>query len=74
MITISTTTRTYGVRLVRYDDVRCLSTDTKPAAKIHNGSTCVEVDTGKKYLFDGDSKTWNEITGSAIISANGVDF
>ena len=56
------------------NDVRCLSTDVKPTENIPNGSTCIEIDTGKKYLFDEAEKVWNEISGSAIISASGVDF
>lgn len=42
-------------------DIRCLSTDTKPTANIPNGSTCIEIDTGKVYMYDIDSDTWNEI-------------
>ena len=55
-------------------DVRCLSTDAKPTADIPNGSTCIEIDTGKKYLFDGAASTWHEVSSSTIVSATGVDF
>ena len=44
-----------------FNDVRCLSTDTKPLTGIKNGSTLIEIDTGKKYLFDALSKAWNEV-------------
>lgn len=44
--------------LAPYYDVRCLSTDEKPVDNIRNGSTLIEIDTGVKYLFDADSKTW----------------
>ena len=41
-----------------------LSTDTKPTElngqTIGNGSTYIEMDTGKLYFFDADSKTWKE--------------
>lgn len=57
-----------------YNDVRCLSTDAKPINNIKNGSTLIEIDTGKKYLFDGATKTWIEVNSSAAISANGVSF
>lgn len=46
-------------------EVRCLSTDTKPTEvngkTIENGSQLIEIDTGKIYLYDADSKTWNEV-------------
>lgn len=41
-------------------DVRLLSTDEKPIQNIHNGSTCIEMDTGKIYMFDEDNFTWRE--------------
>ena len=39
-------------------DVRCRSTDTKPTEGIPNGSTCIEIDTGKLFLFDATSGEW----------------
>ena len=48
----------YGVWV---HDVRCLSTDTKPTEGIHNGSTLLEMDTGKMYMFDKDNEQWREI-------------
>lgn len=35
-----------------------LSTDEKPVDGVGNGSTFVEMDTKKFYIFDEDSKTW----------------
>lgn len=64
-----------------------LSTDTKPTdsiegIKIQNGSSFRELDTGKKFLFDAENTTWNEVSsgggggGSILIeksiTANGV--
>ena len=48
----------YGVWV---HDVRCLSTDTKPTEGINNGSTLLEMDTGKMYMFDKDNEQWREI-------------
>ena len=60
-----------------YNDVRCLSTDEKPTENIKNGSTLVEMDTGKGYLFDADGKAWRQIPqGSSVVinPASGVSF
>lgn len=43
------------------EEVRCLSTDEKPTEKIHNGSTCIEIDTGNLYIFDKSSEEWKAI-------------
>lgn len=48
-----------------YGELRGLSTDTKPTEtkdgkKIGNGSVFIEINTGKLFFFDGDSKTWKE--------------
>lgn len=53
---------------------RGLSTDTKPTPTSEatteggkvikpnlNGSTYFEIDTGKLFMFDGDSETWKEL-------------
>ena len=69
MITLNT--HVNGV--IPWDEVRCKSTDQKPT-KVRNGSVCIEVDTGKKFLFDGDSKQWTEISSSVIATATGVEF
>ena len=46
-------------------ELRGLSTDDKPTSigekYIGNGTMFIEIDTGKIYLFDLDSKTWKEI-------------
>ena len=46
-------------------ELRGLSTDTKPTEigtnKIDNGSTFIEIDTGKVYLFDLENELWKEI-------------
>ena len=36
------------------------STDSKPTTNIVNGSSFMEVDTGKYYLFNEGSSTWVE--------------
>lgn len=40
------------------------STDNKPTTGIMNGSTAIEVNTGKKYVFDEESGDWTEIASS----------
>lgn len=46
-------------------ELRGKSTDTKPTkigeSEVGNGSTYVEIDTGKIFFYDADSKTWKEI-------------
>ena len=46
-------------------ELRGLSTDTKPTEysnkKIDNGSTFIEIDTGKIYMFDLDGSEWKEM-------------
>ena len=60
------------LRKIVYDqwthDVRCLSTDTKPTEHIANGSSCIEMDTAKGYMFDAANKRWIEIpAGSSVV-------
>lgn len=38
------------------------STDSKPTAGYANGSTFLEVDTGKIYLFNEDASEWVELS------------
>ena len=38
------------------------SEDTKPTSGYANGSTFLEVDTGKIYLFNEDSSEWVEMS------------
>lgn len=44
--------------------IRGLSTDTKPTTlgdnDMPNGAIFLEINTGKIFFFDGDSKTWKE--------------
>lgn len=46
-------------------ELRGLSTDTKPTqikgATIENGSTFIEIDTGKIFFYDLDHQQWNEV-------------
>lgn len=58
-------------------DVRCASTDAKPTTGVPNGSTCIEIDTGKGYLYDAEGGEWHEIPeGSSVVidPARGVSF
>lgn len=40
----------------------CLSTDTKPTTGIANGSTLIEINTSKTYMFDEESGEWDEVS------------
>jgi hypothetical protein len=47
-------------------DLKGLSTDTKPTGlykgvNIPNGSTFLEMDTGKVYAYDDENVTWLEL-------------
>ena len=46
-------------------ELRGLSTDEKPTTiengTIENGSAFIEIDTGDVYLYNLDSKEWNEV-------------
>lgn len=42
-------------------DLRGLSTDAKPTDGIPNGSTFIEIDTGKVYMFDSVGNEWAEV-------------
>ena len=58
-------------------DVRCKSSDTKPTNGVPNGSTCIEINTGKGFLFDAANGEWDELPeGSSVIinPAAGVSF
>lgn len=58
-------------------DIRGKSTDNKPVDGVPNGSTFIEINTGKGFLFDGDSKVWHELpSGGAVVipTASGVSF
>ena len=56
-------------------DIRGLSTDTKPTAP--NGSTFIEMDTGKGFLFDAENGLWHELSSGGAVTiqvATGVSF
>lgn len=42
-------------------DLRGLSTDKKPVKNVTNGSTFLEMDTSKVYIFDKENETWREL-------------
>ena len=42
-------------------ELRGLSTDEKPTENIDNGSSFIEIDTGKIYMFDLENEEWKEI-------------
>lgn len=42
-------------------DFFCNSGDSKPTTGIVNGSTCIEVDTGKLFLFNEVAGSWVEV-------------
>lgn len=46
-------------------ELRGLSTDTKPTeiqnTVIDNGSTFIEIDTGKVFIYDLENEEWKEI-------------
>lgn len=69
MITISKNENTKIKGNDRYIlvELRGLSTDTKPTvydeeidSYIDNGSTFIEIDTGKIYFYDLENEQWNE--------------
>ena len=39
----------------------CLSTDAKPTTGIANGSLCLEMNTGKIYVFNESGSAWVEL-------------
>ena len=41
-------------------ELRGLSTDEKPT-NVDNGSTFIEIDTGKIYMYDLEHEQWKEI-------------
>lgn len=61
------TLRKYGAKYnTTYCELCGLSTDTKPTIQydgvgIANGSLYIEMDTDKKYLYDEENQTWNEV-------------
>lgn len=67
MITISKTENNRHDQSDTYTmlELKGLSTDTKPTKmgvfNIDNGSTFIEIDTGKIYLYDLENEEWKEI-------------
>lgn len=44
-------------------DIRGLSTDDKPVGQeVKNGSTFLEMDTSKVFMYDADNEQWHEIS------------
>lgn len=48
---------TRGNIIKPYGEGSCLSTDTKPVG-MTNGSTLMEMDTGKVYMYDEENEQW----------------
>ncbi len=40
----------------------CLSTDSKPTSGITNGSICIEMNTGKIFMFNEAGSAWVELS------------
>ena len=40
----------------------CLSTDSKPTTGIANGSICIEMNTGKIFMFNEAGSAWVELS------------
>ena len=40
----------------------CLSTDSKPTEGIANGSICIEMNTGKIFMFNEAGSAWVELS------------
>ena len=54
--------RKYANKEQSAQDYVCLSTDTpKPTDGIVNGSMCLEMDTGKFYVYDEAGTQWVEL-------------
>lgn len=55
-------------------ELRGLSTDEKPIKinnkKIDNGSTFIEIDTGKQFMYDLENKEWNEVSSGDSANSN----
>lgn len=66
MITIYKTENTYNTPEgdVITTELRGLSTDTKPTEvagkEVGNGSTFIEIDTGKIFFYDAENELWKE--------------
>ena len=56
------TSRKYANKDQSAKDYACLSTDEKPTDGIANGSLCLEMDTGKIFMFNEAGSAWVELT------------
>ena len=43
-------------------EATCLSTDSKPTTGIANGSICIEMNTGKIFMFNEAGSAWVELS------------
>lgn len=50
---------------VRRKEIMCLSGDDKPT-DVANGSVCLEIDTGKLFVYDEEGENWYNQDGSGI--------
>lgn len=64
------TVNNHNAQMVRGHDIRLLSTDVKPTEGISNGAVCLEIDTGRAYLFDAEGGRWCEVPAGSSISIN----
>ena len=48
----------------KYAQGACLSTDAKPTSGILNGSSLIEMDTGKVFFYDAAGRRGREFGGS----------
>lgn len=55
-------------------EAACLSTDTKPTTGVANGSKCIEMDTGKTYMFNEEDSEWEELPSSGGGGGGSSDF
>ena len=51
--------------------LRGLSTDTKPTTDIPNGSSFLEMDTSNVYMWDDENKQWTKIVLQIISYTTG---
>ena len=55
-------------------DAACLKTDSKPTTGIANGSKCIEMDTGKTFMFNEEDSEWEELPSSGGGGGGSSDF
>lgn len=53
-----------GTRNKQIKEIACLSTDTKPTDGVANGSICIEMNTGKVFMFNEAGAEWLEVAGA----------